>query len=329
MIMFDFLRNEYAAARLRSMKGHLLEENEMRKLSNSKSVSEIISYLEKTDYGETLLNFFQSDVSTIENELDRFYVNLLYKMSGFYPKKSRHIFEIFTKEWETRNIKIILKSVLTGEDMKKYIIKTEGIDWDSLSKINDINGIIEFFSSKNIYGDLVKSIGLEEKFGLFVFDFYLDKEYSDHCKKIAGVGMLNEIIKLKNDVINIRNVIRGLSNEKNLEEFIIFPTNVPKDFFGVKQRSVLFERMKRIGIFDIGDPSVLENNFMMESVFREKMISVSKRFLMEDPFGPGLLFYVILKKEDEINKIKTILKFVKDDLPGDELERILYPKVLK
>ncbi|MBN2043207.1 MAG: V-type ATPase subunit [Candidatus Aenigmarchaeota archaeon] len=323
--MFDFLRNEYAAARLRAMKGGLLKPGDMERLASSKNLSEFVSHLERTDYGETLLNFFEKDVSTIEKELDKFYVGMLYKVAAFYPKSYGYLFDFFIKEWEARNLKIIIKSVVTGEDIREFLIKTKGIEWDSISKLNSLGGIIDFLSSRGIYERLGDAIGLSEKFGFFVFDFCIDREYSDCCReKIGGkVKILNEFLKLKNDMINIRNIVRGLNAGVNFEEFRILPTRIPKDFFGIRQKNVLFDRLKKLGIFEMDEPSVLDNGFLLESVFCKKMISLSERFLREDPFGPGLLLYVLMRRRGEINKIKTIMKFVKEDLPRDYLNTIL------
>jgi len=122
--MLRFFRHEYACARLRAMKGRMLKDDMFSKLVVSKSFPELAGLLEKTGYEKVFYNAMEKGSVSIENLLDRFFVDMLKKIRGFYPEKDRTMLDFFIKEWEIRDLSIIVKSIDGGYDTSRFLLGT-------------------------------------------------------------------------------------------------------------------------------------------------------------------------------------------------------------
>ena len=80
--------------------------------------------------------------------------------------------------------------------------------------------------------------------------------------------------------------------------------------------------MKRMGL-DIKDVSQFEDDLVFELFLWKNMEELASGFLRTSPFGAGLLLYFIIIKRGEINKLKVITKFVKEELDRKDLKYFL------
>jgi vacuolar-type H+-ATPase subunit C/Vma6 len=324
--MFDFLRQEYAAARLRAMKGRLIDRANFSKLARAKSVSEIANNLEDTDYEAVFYHGLEKDILDIENELDKIFVGLLEKVKGFYYGGERKVLDIFLKEWEVKNLKLLIKSVVSGEDWRGFLIPLKGFDAEGLGKSGDAEELINKLKDTEYYESLYSGFKNIDRFGLPLFDFCLESAYSKCCLEISKGLKEREIIisylKTRNDLINLRNISRSITFKKDLSEFFIEPTNVRKEWFRLGSSEALMEKLKS-GKFGIRDLTDLEDDTAFELAMGKNLGKMVSGFLMISPFDTGLLLYYLIAKRNEIDKIKIITRFVKEGLDREDLKILL------
>jgi V/A-type H+-transporting ATPase subunit C len=324
--MFDFLRQEYAAARLRAMKGRLIERTKFSKLARSKSVSEIANNLENTEYEAVFYHGLERDMGGIENELDKIFVKLIEKIKGFYYGKEKEILDVFLKEWEVKNLKLLIKSVVSGEDWRDFLIPLEGLDIEDLGKSGDVEELINKLKDTEYYEPLYSGLKDIDQFGLPLFDFFLERAYSKCCVELSKGLKEREIIisylEVRNDLINLRNISRSIAFKKDLSEFFIEPTNVRKEWFRLGSPEALTEKLKSKK-FGIGDLTGLEDDTAFELAMVKNLEKMVSNFLMVSPFDTGLLLYYLIVKRNEIDKLKIITRFVKEGLDREDLKILL------
>ncbi len=324
--MFDFLRYEYAAARLRAMKGRLIDKSKFSKLVNAKSVSEIANILEKTEYGPVFYHGMEKDAESIENDLDVLFVKTLEKIRGFYPEDGKNMVDIFLKEWEVKNLKLLAKSVFSEEDWKGFIVPVVGFDTEEVLKTSGIEGVKNKLKGTVYFEALSEAQKKFERFGPQAIDFYLDIAYSKICIKIIeglkDKEMFLSYVKWRNDLINLRNIMRSIIFKGELRDFFIEPTSIPKEWFGLQSTEALFEKLKSKKIF-VSDIKNLEDDLIFETASGRYLEGMVLKFLHSSPFDEGLLLYYVVMKRDEVNKLKVITRFVKENLDRKDLKILL------
>jgi|GEM_PF-1761364 len=324
--MFDFLRQEYAAARLRAMKGGLIDKAKFSKLGKAKSISEIANILENTDYESVFYHGIGKDIMEIESGLDRIFVGLLERVKGFYYGKERNVIDMFLREWEMRNLKLLIKSIVVGEDWSGFLVPLKGFDLEHLSKSGNVEELISKLKKTGYYESLYSGYKNIEEFGLPVIDFHLESAYSrmflEGLKEIKEKELLVSYLRKRNDLINLRNVSRAIVFKKDLSRFFIEPSNVKKEWFRLGSLEALMEKMKSKG-FDVKDIGSLEEDVFFELALGRGMERLVSRFLNVSPFDTGLLLFYLVMKRNEINRIKIITRFVKEGLDREDLNMLL------
>lgn len=324
--MFDFLRQEYAAARLRAMKGMLIDRTRFLKLANAKSISEIANLLEGSDYEGVFYHGLEKDLMEIENDLDKLFVDLLGKIKRFYYGKERRIIDVFLREWEIRNLKLLIKSILAGEDWSGFLVPLEGLGFEGLAKSRDVEDLINKLKDTDYYEPLYSGYRKIEGFGTPIIDFHLERVYVKVCLNVAKEAKEREMvlsyIKTRNDFLNLRNVSRSIIFKKDLSEFFLEPSNIRMDWFKLGSIEALFEKLRSIK-FGLKDLAYLEDDTLFEMALGRNLEDVVSKFLRFSPFDTGLLLYFLIMKRNEINRIKVITKYVKEDLDRKDMRVLL------
>jgi vacuolar-type H+-ATPase subunit C/Vma6 len=325
--MFDFFRHEYAAARLRAMKGRLIKKQNFVKMADSRSFPELISLLEGTEYDEIFYHDLKKNVIEIENGLDKHFVNVLRKVRNFYPERDKVMVDVFLNEWEMKNMGLLIKSVLTGENLKDFVIPTDGFDWKGLKDSENLGELATKIRGSAYEKVIEKGQGKVEQFGIPVIDFYLEEAYVKKCLKLIGYvngkEMFLSYFKMRNDLVNMRNVLRGIMLKKDFSNFLLKPSHVSKEWFKISSPDSLLERAKKDAGLKMKGLARMEDDLLFELALGENLESLVSKFLFTTPFGAGLLLYYIVTKRSEVNSIKAITKFVKEDLDRKDLKTLL------
>jgi V/A-type H+-transporting ATPase subunit C len=324
--MFDFLRQEYAAARLRAMKGKLIDRAKFSKLVKARSFSEIANNLENTDYEAVFYHGLEKDILGIENELDKIFVGILEKIKRFYYGRERRILDVFLKEWEIKNLKILVKSVVSGEDWSGSLVPVEGFDLEGLAKSGDVENLTNGLKDTDYYEPIYSGYSKIDQFGTSIVDFYLELSYVrmflSVAKEAKDKEILHSYLKTRNDLLNLRNILRSIIFKKDLSEFFIEPTNVRKEWFRLGSAEALLEKLKSEK-FGIKNLTSLEDDTAFELAMGKNLEKIVSDFLMISPFDTGLLLYYLITKRNEINRLKVITRFVKEDLDREDLKMLV------
>lgn len=328
MGLLNLFRNEYASARLRAKKGRLFDRSVLIKMCSSGSLEELAGYLEGTDYEKAIFENKGSGVEVIENSLDRLYAKNVEEISGYYPKNMLPLFEIFLRKFEVMNVKKLAKGILLDGFETGLLVPAGETDWKSVRKITDINVFLGEMKKMGYEKYLKSGMEASKKYGVFSIDFYMDQAYSDICMKITErYGKRDEIRKFllfRNDANNLRNVSMGVISKKDYSGFLLRPSHISGEFLDSENPGFLSEKLRKIeGFGEMADPSVFRDDNKMEMFVNNGMMSLSRRLLKESPFGLGLLMFYLISREAEKDRIRMMVKFIKEELPRDELKSLI------
>ncbi len=325
--MFDFLRQEYAAARLRAMKGELLGRGRFLKLVGANSVHEIANLLEGTDYESVFYHTLGKDITVIENELDKLYVKLLEKIKGFYYGKEKCILDVFLEEWILKNLKLMVRSLLGGERFDEFFIPVGEFDVEGLRRSGSMEEFIGKLKGTDYYEPVYSGYRKLENFGPHIIDFYLEEWYARMFLNIIEGMKEKEILlsylKTRNDFLNLRNIYRSIAFKKDLSEFFLQPSHVRREWFRLGSVEVFLEKLRSLK-YDLGGMTELEDDIFFEIALGRNLERMVERFLNVSPFDTGLLLYFLVRKRNEINRIKVITRFVVEGLDRRMLKGLLW-----
>lgn len=230
------LRGKYYNASADEIKEALVSAGQLSytflsELAGKQSYSEVISVLESTVYYPILKEYDGTNLSDIENRLDKMYYNGLFNVIGESKSKDRKLFAKFIRtEIDIKNIKTLfrLKKAGVSQDEIVDLIIDGGLE---LSKNNiqkllplsydDFIQALDQYSFWDSISDAVNSdtdslINVETQ--LIKHSLKSASSFS-HVYPLSIVPIMDYIISKRNEVNNLRIITRGKA--ANLSDEII------------------------------------------------------------------------------------------------------------
>jgi len=152
---------------------------------------------------------------------------------------------------------------------------------------------------------------------------YYSKWFVERISGLDDENLFSIYIERRNDIINLRNVLKRIIFKNDMKCPIIEPSSVTEEWMKFSSTEALFQRLRYLRGIWIKDISHLEDDILFELVTWKGMEDLAGEMIRSSPFGVGLLLYFILMKRSEINKLKIITKFVKEDLDRKDLRYLL------
>ncbi|HJH30289.1 MAG TPA: ATP synthase A1 subunit C [Methanosarcinaceae archaeon] len=203
----------------------------LSELAGKQSYSEVISVLEGTEYYSILKEYDETNLSDIENRLDKIYYNGLFNVISKSKSKDRKLFAKFIRtEIDIKNIKTLfrLKKAGVSQDEIVDLIIDGGLELstNNIQKLlplsyNDFIQALDQYSFWDSISDAVNSdtdslINVETQ--LIKHSLKSASSFS-HVYPLSIVPIMDYIISKRNEVNNLRIITRGKA--ANLSDEII------------------------------------------------------------------------------------------------------------
>ena len=230
------LRGKYYNASADEIKEALVSAGQLSytflsELAGKQSYSEVISVLESTVYYPILKEYDGTNLSDIENRLDKMYYNGLFNVIGESKSKDRKLFAKFIRtEIDIKNIKTLfrLKKAGVSQDEIVDLIIDGGLELstNNIQKLlplsyDDFIQALDQYSFWDSISDAVNSdtdslINVETQ--LIKHSLKSASSFS-HVYPLSIVPIMDYIISKRNEVNNLRIITRGKA--ANLSDEII------------------------------------------------------------------------------------------------------------
>ncbi len=318
----------YPNARIRAKEGHLIDEDKYRELADSRSLEEVTSILEESDYNIPE----EINSKTLENTLDKELIQTYQTLSNILPKNVRPIFEHLKREWDIKNLIVILKAKESGTDPQPY-----------LTEVGELTDLFEDIISSEEpseplkdtrYYQAVRDYQVEEDKKVSELETELYEDYYNELKeKLEDNKDLKEYFGKQIDLKNISFILRGkvsnmdkeriqnsvigggTLNQQTLDK-MIQAENIDTAI-SVLEGTEYFESISDITGQGLEKAETIERSLMNYNVKMGRDISI------QQPIGLGPTIGYISRKKAEIKNLKAIITGVKNNLPSDKIKKFL------
>lgn len=326
--------------KIRAMQAKLLTEEDFQHIAYLGTVNEAIEYLkEKPAYADDIN---QMDVSLyhrrhVEKVLMQSLYNDYAKIFKFAGMKQKKFLKLYKKRYEVELINYCLRIVFNHYDVpfdleykKKFFDKYSQLSIDKLITSKNIEELVENLKGSEYYEPLRK---LKESGAatLFDYDLALDLYYFSVFwkkeKKLLQGKELEIFVKdygTKIDLLNLQWIYRA-KKYYNMLPPDIYALTIPihykihlEDFKKLVEAPSVEEFGKLVEDSYYSRRYQLESGEALEKMYKqilEKLYLLDRR---RNPYSVAAINTYLFLKEEEINKLTTVLEGIRYGLPGAE-----------
>lgn len=223
------------SAKIKSMVGKLLTDEDYKIMLEMKNENEIFDYLDlNTYYGVIFKDLDTNDynIATVERHIQN-YILLLYKkimcfITGYYRK----IFKLLLVKFEAEDIKRFLRSIILNENISTFHLENSNysiyskLDYKDLSKSTDLADFISKLKGTMYYKVLKQYLDEDNERILFYMEMNIDRLYfsklSVEMSKVKGDEKpIFDIFQMNVDFLNFQWIYRGRKFYKLSSEEIL------------------------------------------------------------------------------------------------------------
>lgn len=337
----------YANARVKAMKNSLLTQKEMDALVETKSVDEVFTILEKTNYRPDLVAAALRErtiADQIELALSRNFSQVLKKIIRVSPKEARQLILAVFEKYEVNNIKIILLAKHLGQSKEQFTPYITDVGVLSKGKINKA---IDAKSVKDVvlelggsdYGavlsralreyerDREPSVMLSE-----LDEYYYQKLSLVRGNAYGSEGTITKLVRAQADAKNVSTILRAkkekIPEEKALKA-IVGHGFIPKEKLrqaasakSVEEAAKLLERNFSLGKA-IEEYKKTGSLIMLETAMESSVAKKGLKLLRTSVLSVGAIAGFLYLKEEEINNIRKIVRAKEFNVPQEQLQEMI------
>ena len=293
----------------------LLDLTTINRLIDASSLEDFQRILSETSYSDVVKDL--ETRSEFDHALD---VKLADMYKEYYKiTKDPEVVEILASKYIFHNLKTVLKSYILKEDLTHLIIPITDYDYRGLYEDLLENNIAtkEWKFKDSINKALAE---YEDSNDPQRLDMTMDTDQNEYMIKLAehlDSPLITEHIRNFIDVQNVNMTLRGKRQNHRINcvaDFIIRGGNIPPDFYYqyyFKDTEELVEELKKFDIYNslkLGLDKTLKDNRLLH--IREATVNFLDKLAIKGKnitYGPEVLFSFMLRKEREVQLVRTIV----------------------
>lgn len=322
------LKYTYATGRIRVLETKLLSSSKVEKMINSRSISDVLIYLEDTAYDDTIGEMKDPGKYGEFVKIERLIsFDLMERL--IYDSEVKQLFRI---QFDFHNIKILLKKRLSGTETSDILSDFGTVpvtDVKTAFETENFNPLPDFM--KETIGEALAYHYIKKS--LKSMEFLIDKlEYKHHLllSQKTGIPFLINYIKMKIDLINISTLLRikYFDTKDNIEDVLIDGGNLSISFFLLLMGESLemlpssFRNNPYCSLLEVGIKKITEKSSF--SVFDRECENFIMRYMKLTryiTFGVEPVVAYFVSREQDINILKMILVGKINEIPTEEIKQ--------
>jgi len=341
-LVLDIAAHSYANTRVSAMNGALIKKRRYSELVDVNNIEEFVGMLEGTPYSEFLGKMGVSvGENAVEEALEKEYASEKEKIIKILPDSIKKIMAVYFKREEAMVIKNIMRKISSGFREFEGIEPVGKINANRISSLIEADSVKEFVArleGTEYYEAMNTALGeYENGENLIYLERAIDKYVMDKIWNLvayAGVPLMQEFIGREIDVQNImlslRAKVDGIKgnelekyvinggyelNEKKVKEIIDSESvhDVVSLLEGTGYGKILSEAMPK---YEGEGLSVFEDGL------RRYRYAISKDFAAQ-VLNTGPVIAYLIRKENEVTNLKTIMKCKSINMDKDKIESLL------
>lgn len=350
-------RYSYVNAKLKGKIGQMITDDRIEAMLKSKSVPQVLHYLENTDY-KPLIELYQNhgDVQSLEAFLFEKQIAMFKDTAKLFDDKYKTLILAMSRKAEVENLKGIIRLYFSKQIKKENIDyrlsylyhKTiiDDIDYLKIANATSFDLLLEALS-ESIYYKALKEYD-DEKLkaeGLFFLEVKLDQAWSENLKKYlkllsrADRLVFQKILNTDADLKNIINLFRyshvyhldnteleaimikdgSLINSPQYEAFLASEPNKRsiKMLLGVKYKDLAIAIEKNEHL------PVIQQVFLVEKYLFNIRKKEFNSLLRGNPFSIGIVLSYFFLEEKQDQLIKSLINGVHYNLDASTIREFV------
>lgn len=322
------LKYTYATGRIRVLETKLLSSSKVEKMINSRSISDVLIYLEDTAYDDTIGEMKDPGKYGEFVKIERLISFDLMERLILDPDV-KHLFRI---PYDFHNLKVLLKRRLS-EVATSIVLSDFGTIPAEVTKTafetDDFHLLPEFM--REVIGQALAQHYLKKN--LKSMEFLIDNLEYNHLlflSKKTNIPFLVTYVKIKIDLTNISTFLRikYFNTKDNVEEALIEGGNLPLRFFlqliseSPESLPSFFSNNPYSYLIEEGVRKIIEDgSFSIFDKESENYIMNYMKLSRYVTFGIEPIVAYFVSREQDLNIIKMILVGKLNEIPTEEIRQ--------
>jgi vacuolar-type H+-ATPase subunit C/Vma6 len=330
------------------MKSHLLREEELRGLIESRNIDEAVSLLKSTAYSSEIS---ESNILSLELQLKKSLFRDYLKLVNSVEGRPEEFIHNLARKFEIDTIKSIIKMKFLNISLPEYLIPFGKIDEEIIERLiraEGVIGVIEALKGTEYYeplrvARLSETVEDDKEEGearegdlpyLNALDLYYFDGVKESMKKLSKKdrSIVKRFVGFNIDLSNLLMALRLKGVEGTTDDFFIEggESFTVKHFFRVKQLEnvsrlpdVVPRRFVELTTEGLEKYKGMNSLIAFELVTKRKLLRESKKLFLGDRFHIGTIIAYLYLKENEISNLIKILKTKDEFFSTKEIEEIL------
>lgn len=338
--MGNLLAYSGIVAKVRAMQAKLLTEEDFQNIANMHTVIEIAEYLkEKPAYSEHLKDM--EDGKLHRGDIEKILIQSLYsdyiRLYRFSGMEQKKFLELYLKRYEVNLINYCLRIVFNHYKKpfdlnykKPFFDKYSGLSIDKLITSGNVNELVENLKETEYY-EALKKLENTESATLFDYDLALNLYYFTTMwkkrKKILKRKELEIFTRdagTKIDLLNLQWIYRA-KKYYNMLPPDIYPLLVPvhyrihlDELKELVETPSLDEFMKAVEKTKYARHGLDDSNRTIEKMYKDCLYRLYLADKRSNPYSIATVNTYLFMKEEELEKLTTVLECVRYGLPARE-----------
>jgi V/A-type H+-transporting ATPase subunit C len=341
--MGDLLSYSGITTKVRAMESHLITENQFREMAGLLTVSDAVEYLSHLKAYQGLFSDLEGS-SLHRGAIEQRLILSLYqdfaKLYRFSNLNQRKFLDLYFMHFEIDILKKCFRNAMGNnhldidlsvfEDFFKYHSKLD------LMKLSSSGNLSDFVSNLegSVYHDLLSGLADAREPTLFDYEIHLDLLYFKTIWKVMGKhlkkeekALLSQCFGSKLDLLNIQWIYRS-KKYYNLQSADIYSLLIPTNYhlnkeqitkmaeagtmeeFYAALKTTFYGRKADIETFDVPD---------LERLTTEVLDKIYRSTSQQNPYSIATLNSYLYFKEEEIQKVITLIESIRYRLNPDEI----------
>jgi len=343
----------YVNARIRAMKGRLLDRSALEHLINKPDIESLISDLEKTSYREELeragVQF--SGIHRIEVAIRKDLIRAFRAILGFIKDDEReNLLTLVLQRWDVQNIKTILRGKkihAPANEILECLIPAGELDEAALTELvkqPDVKAVIDLLATWGVpYArPLTRNFKeFSETRDMLVLEYAIDTFYYEHSLSILKSKdtddnrIIRDMLISEIDINNLRTVFRVIRDRMDREEARRFfmkgsPELDIETLYAMVKTGTMESALKQLEQTSYRFLTQIPHEYVaaekisaFEKELEKHLIKKGVNQFLGDPLSIAIPIGYIWAKVAEVTNIRIIARCKFADVPEKELREAL------
>lgn len=339
--MGNLLAYSGTTTKIRAIRSRLLTLKEFRELTETRSVTEALTYLkQKPGFSQIFADVDESKLH--RGQIERMLTNAIYvdfqKIYMFAPVHQRKFLDLYFKRYEISIIKTCMRMVFDHRDVtldltifQDFFSKHSNLNLTAISSVDTVSEFTKILKD-TIYYPALQRLSTRPNASLWDYEMTLDLVYFTWFWKQKDVVLtkdeqrvFSKAYGVKMDLLNLRWIFRT-RHYFHMEPAAVYSLLIPVNYHLTKEQIIQLTEASTREEFHTAllktyyarrYKNFTEDN--LDSMYNVIRYHIQRKEARQDPYSLATMISFLYEKEHQINRIIITLECIRYGIPPQEI----------